>query len=88
MTTLSAASPKTKQEDRQSVVNFARWQFPDVKRLEELRNAQREERHFLEFIERNGATGRAVEFLRSIVDSREREIQELQANGRFPSPQF
>jgi hypothetical protein len=87
MTPLSAASSKSKQQDRHSVTNILHWKFPDLKKLEELRNIQREEGDYLEFIERNGATGRTVELLRSIIDSREIEIRALRANGRFPSPQ-
>jgi hypothetical protein len=87
MTMLDGASPKTKQQDRQSVANFLHWKFPDLKRLENLRSLQAEERAYLESIERNGATGRVVEYLRSLLDSREMEIRALQANGRFPASQ-
>jgi hypothetical protein len=85
MTMLDGALPKTKQQDRQSVANFLHWKFPDLKRLENLRALQTEERKYLDSMERNGATGRAVEYLRSILETREMEIRALQANGRFPA---
>jgi hypothetical protein len=84
MTMPSAASPKTKQQDRQTVENFQNWKFPDLKKLEDLQSLQREEREYLESIERNGATGRPVEFLQSRVELREMEIEDIRANGRFP----
>ena len=87
MTMLDGASPKTKQQDRQSVANFLHWKFPDLKRLENLRALQTEERNYLDPMERNGATGRTVEYMRSLLASREMEIKALQANGRFPAPQ-
>jgi hypothetical protein len=39
---------------------------------------------YLESMERNGATGRTVEFLRNRVELREMEIEDIPANGRFP----
>ena len=85
MTMLDGALPKIKQQDRQPVANFLHWKFPDLKRLENLRALQAEEQRYLDSMERNGATGRAVEYLRSILESREAEIRALQANGRFPA---
>jgi hypothetical protein len=87
MTMLDGALPKTKQQDRQSVANFLHWKFPDLKKLENLRALQAEERHYLDSMERNGATGRAVEYMRGLLEAREMEIRALQANGRFPAPQ-
>jgi hypothetical protein len=87
MTMLDGAAPQTRQQDRQSVANFLYWKFPDLKRLENLRTLQTEERKYLDAMERNGATGRAVEYLRSMLESREMEIRALQANGRFPTSQ-
>jgi hypothetical protein len=87
MTMLDGALPQTKPQDRQSVANFLHWKFPDLKRLENLRSLQTEERKYLDAMERNGATGRAVEYLRSMLEAREMEIRALQANGRFPAPQ-
>jgi hypothetical protein len=81
MTMLDGALPKTKQ----SVANFLHWKFPDLKRLENLRALQTEERRYLDSMERNGASGRAVEYLRSMLETREMEIRALQANGRFPA---
>jgi hypothetical protein len=75
MTMLDGALPKTKQQDRQSAANFLHWKFPDLKRLENLRTLQTEEREYLDSIERNGATGRVVECLRSMLDSREIESE-------------
>jgi hypothetical protein len=72
------------EHDRQSLDEFVYCKFPDQRRLDDLLNLQREERDYLEFIERNGATGRVVEFLRSMVDAREREIKALRTNGQFP----
>jgi hypothetical protein len=87
MTMLDGASPRTKQQDRQAPANFLHWKFPDLKRLENLRALQTEERKYLDSMERNGATGRVVEYLRGMLDSRETEIRALQANGRFPAQQ-
>ena len=84
---LDGALPRTKQQDRQPVANFLHWKFPDLKRLESLRALHAEERKYLDFMERNGSTGRAVEYLRSILESREAEIRALLANGRFPAQQ-
>jgi hypothetical protein len=77
----------TGEHDRQTVDEFAYCKFPDQRRLDDLLNLQREERNYLEFIERNGATGRVVEFLRSMVEARELEIKALRTNGQFPSSQ-
>jgi hypothetical protein len=87
VTMLESDLAAAKKQDRKSVADFLYWRFPDLKRLEDLRKLQREEREYLESIERNGATGRAVEFLRSMLDSREIEIKALQASGRFPVAQ-
>jgi hypothetical protein len=84
MTMLDGASPVTKRQNRQSVANFVDWRFPDLKALEGLRKVQTEEREYLEYIERNGASGRVVEYLRGILDSRETEIKALEAKGRLP----
>jgi hypothetical protein len=56
----------------------------EITRLEELRTLQREERNYVEAIERNGGTGRVVDFLWSRLDSLETEIKALQANSQFP----
>jgi hypothetical protein len=49
-------------------------------KLEGLRSLQIEERRYVESIERNGATGRAVNYLRSRIEARELEIKALQAS--------
>jgi hypothetical protein len=72
--------------DRQSIDGFVRSKFPDQSRLDDLLNQQKEEQGYLAFIERNGATGRVVEFLRGMVDARALEIDALRANGKFPAP--
>jgi hypothetical protein len=74
------------EHDRQSVDNFAQRKLPDQRRLDDLLNLQREEQDYLAFIERNGATGRVVEFLRGMVDARALEIEALRANGLFLLP--
>jgi hypothetical protein len=84
MKMFDGAAPETEQQERQSVADFFHWKFPDLKRLESLRSLHREERAYLDSMERNGATGRVVEELRRMLESREIEIRALQANGRFP----
>jgi hypothetical protein len=49
-------------------------------KLEDLRSLQIEERQYVESIERNGATGRAVNYLRSRIDARALEIEALAAS--------
>jgi hypothetical protein len=73
------------QRDRRSIDDFVYGEFPDVKKLGDLKKLQAEERGYLAFIERNGSTGRVVEYLRSMVDNREIEIRTLEASGRFPT---
>jgi hypothetical protein len=80
--TMLAAGKKAK--GRQAITGSLHWNFPDQKRLGELCLVQADDRNYLESIERNGATGRVVELLRSMVESREIEINALLANGRFP----
>jgi hypothetical protein len=84
---LEDSTVTVKEHDRQSADNFVYCEFPDQRRLDDLLRLQREERNYLEFIERNGATGRVVEFLRSMVEARELEIKALRTNGQFPSSQ-
>ena len=73
------------QCDRRSIDDFVHGEFADVKKLDDLKKLQTEERGYLAFIERNGSTGRVVECLRSMVDNREIEIRTLEASGRFPT---
>ena len=63
-------------------VEELRQKSPALTRLEELRALQREERNYVEAIERNGGTGRVVDFLWSRLDALETEINEIQAGGR------
>jgi hypothetical protein len=74
------------QRDRRSIDDFVyRVHVREFQKLGDLKKLQAEERGYLAFIERNGSTGRVVEYLRSMVDNREIEIRTLEASGRFPT---
>jgi hypothetical protein len=78
MTMLDSCPDTAPTQEGQPAGDFFRWKSRDLEKLEALQRLQLEERKYLESIERNGATGRAVEFLWSIVESREIEIRTLQ----------
>ena len=84
MTLLDSDPPATSTQEPPSLDDFA-WAFPDQRKLDDLRSLQKEERDYLESIERNGAVGRVVRFLRDRLEERAIEIKTLEANGRFPS---
>ncbi len=79
MTMLDSCPDAALTQEGRSAGDYFCWKPPGLERLEALQRLQIEERKYLESIERNGATGRAVEFLWSIVESREIEIRTLQA---------
>jgi hypothetical protein len=82
MTTLESAPDATLAQESRSAGDFFCWKSPGLEKLAALQKLQVEERKYLESIERNGATGRAVEFLWSIVESREIKIRTLQAKAQ------
>jgi hypothetical protein len=83
MAMLFDPSLETRPQSDEAVDDLRR-KLANLRRLEELRAVQREERCYVEAIERNGGTGRVVDFLWSRLDSLETEINELQASSRFP----
>jgi hypothetical protein len=83
MAMLFDPSLETRPQSDEAVDDLRR-KLANLRRLEELRAVQKEERNYVEAIERNGGTGRVVDFLWSRLNSLEMEINELQARSRFP----
>jgi hypothetical protein len=80
VTLLDDTPPETKQRDQELVGDdFRNHKGDALERLENLLRIQAEERRYLQSIERNGGTGRVVEFLCGRLELLESEIVELKA---------
>jgi hypothetical protein len=79
MTLLDDGPPEIEHRDRESAVDVRYLKGIDLETLESLQDTQLHERRYLQSIERNGGSGRVVEFLYSQVEQRELEIIELRA---------
>jgi hypothetical protein len=77
MTLLDDGPPASDHQDRESVEDVAYRKGAGLETLESLQDIQLQERRYLQSIERNGGTGRVVEFLRDRVEQHELEMIEL-----------
>ena len=71
----SALQSFTGKEGRETDEQHHLTQFADFKALEELLQLQAGERTCLAYMERNGSKGRAMEYLRTSVDARDRDTK-------------